>query len=198
MGIRVNLQGREAEGIVSPGAEYEEVRERILADLRDLRHPETGQPLLTAAFRREELFSGPHLADAPDVLYVLDDGACAPDVHPYGPIFQQSSWGTWTGTHRREGVFIASGPHISAGRRLGPIEILDVAPAVLHLFAIGIPEHVEGKIPAGLLTEEAAAIRPRLSLRPPHPPGDPGEGSEPYTDEEARQVEERLRGLGYL
>src|SRR5260221_12971791 len=67
-GLWVNVKGREPEGIVSPGAEYErvvaELRERLLAH----RDPRTGEAIVTAVHRREEIYSGPHAAGGPDLL----------------------------------------------------------------------------------------------------------------------------------
>ncbi len=204
IGIYVNLRGRESKGIVSPGEEYEEVRDRVLRGLRELRHPETGKPMVTMAARREELFDGPHLEEAPDVVFLLDD-ACTVDLRLEGPLFERASWRTGTGMHRFEGVLIAWGPRIRRGQHLGEVEIIDVAPTVLQLFGLPASENLEGRVPEGLLVEGAAGAEtggasPRQQERREKQAGDgdEDEGASAYTDEEARQVEERLRRLGYL
>jgi len=199
MGIYVNLRGRESEGIVSPGEEYEEVREAVLQGLRELRHPETGKPLVTMASRREDLFDGPHTENAPDIVYIMEDGECTADLRLEGPLFERASWRTGTGMHRFSGILIARGPRIRPGQHLPETEIVDIAPAILQLFGISVPEHIDGRVPEGLLSEEAARAEGRVTppvqeKRTEQPDGTPGV----YTDEEARQVEERLRRLGYL
>jgi predicted AlkP superfamily phosphohydrolase/phosphomutase len=196
LGIHVNLAGREAAGIVSPGAEYEEVRRRVLEGLTKLRDPETGKPLVTSAFRREELFSGPQVADAPDVVYWMEEGECLASLPLDGPLLEPSDWCSWTGVHRLGGVFVASGPSIRAGGRLAEMQIIDVAPTILRILGFGPPPHVEGRVPEGLLTHEAETL-PVRSPKPPTP-GGPRETQGAYTEEEAREVEKRLRGLGYL
>jgi predicted AlkP superfamily phosphohydrolase/phosphomutase len=204
MGIYVNLKGREPNGIVAPGDEYEQVRDAILEGLRSLRHPETGQPLLTMAGRREELFEGPHIDDAPDVVYTLEDGACTVDLRLEGPLFERATWRAGTGMHRFDGILIACGPNIQRGKRLPEAEIIDVAPTVLELFRIPIPSDMEGRVVHGLLTQAArrAAAESEKEGKQPSPDEDrPGPGrpdDSPYSEEEARQVEERLEGLGYL
>jgi predicted AlkP superfamily phosphohydrolase/phosphomutase len=66
-GIFVNLRGREGKGIVKPGAEYEEVRKQIMAGIREFRDPDTGNPVIQGAYRREDIFHGPETADAADI-----------------------------------------------------------------------------------------------------------------------------------
>src|SRR5450756_2050639 len=44
--LRVNLRGREPQGIVQPGAEYEQVLRRLENDLKQLTDPETGEPVV--------------------------------------------------------------------------------------------------------------------------------------------------------
>lgn len=204
LGIYVNLQGREPNGIVAPGDEYERVRDQVLEGLRELRHPEDGRPLLTMAGRREELFEGPHLEEAPDIVYTLEDGACTADLRLEGPLFERASWRSGTGMHRFGGVLIASGPSIQKAQRLPEVEIIDVAPTILSLFQMPVPYDMEGQVAESLLTEEARRAATQGRGEGPPPPSSrsaqgeqPGEDS-PYSEEDARQVEERLRGLGYL
>jgi predicted AlkP superfamily phosphohydrolase/phosphomutase len=189
-GIRVNLRGREAGGAVAPGAPYEEVRARILEGLRGLRHPEANVPLFAAAFRREELGGGPGPSGAPDVICLVDDSTVALDPRLGGPRFARANH---TGAPRPGGLLIAHGPRIEPGGRPSGARLVDFAPTLLRLFGLAAPDHMQGQVPEGLLIGEAG----ESAVPPPTRPGPAGTTS-PYTDEEARQVEERLRGLGYL
>jgi predicted AlkP superfamily phosphohydrolase/phosphomutase len=68
--VFVNLQGREPGGTVPP-AEYEAWRTRIAeAAMNDLRDPETGEPMLEKVIRREEIYHGPELERAADLILV--------------------------------------------------------------------------------------------------------------------------------
>lgn len=62
--LRVNLRGREPEGIVEPGAEYEEVLDRLENDLRQVIDPKTGQPAIEKVVRVGDLYG----CKPPDVL----------------------------------------------------------------------------------------------------------------------------------
>jgi predicted AlkP superfamily phosphohydrolase/phosphomutase len=66
--IWLNVQGREPQGIVEPGAEYENLRDEIIARLLDWHNPESGQPVIAQAWRREDLYHGPAVKAAPDII----------------------------------------------------------------------------------------------------------------------------------
>ena len=53
-GIWINLKGRDPQGIVEPGEEYEEVRDEVINLLLDLKDPRTGKPVFSLVCRREE------------------------------------------------------------------------------------------------------------------------------------------------
>ncbi|MBS3785128.1 MAG: alkaline phosphatase family protein, partial [Anaerolineae bacterium] len=54
--IRVNLKGREVNGIVEPGSEYQRVCEEIGSALEELVDPDTGERIVERVFRRDELY----------------------------------------------------------------------------------------------------------------------------------------------
>ena len=74
-GIHLNLAGREPGGIVRPWQRQETIL-RIRAALLDTRDPWSGELVFRDLIPREELFDGPHLDRAPDLLVDLhlDDG----------------------------------------------------------------------------------------------------------------------------
>jgi predicted AlkP superfamily phosphohydrolase/phosphomutase len=65
--VHINLRGREPQGIVS-AEEYEAVREDVISKLRDLKLPD-GAPLVEHIWKKEEIYSGAHLAEAPDICF---------------------------------------------------------------------------------------------------------------------------------
>ena len=54
--IYVNLKGRESDGIVEPGAEYEKLRAEIAARLLPLTDPKTGERAVSRVFKREDVY----------------------------------------------------------------------------------------------------------------------------------------------
>ncbi|MEW5911446.1 MAG: alkaline phosphatase family protein [Thermodesulfobacteriota bacterium] len=66
--IYINLQGREQTGSVVQGRPYEELREELIHRIGGLSHPETGQALVKKVHRREDIYHGPHVIKAPDLV----------------------------------------------------------------------------------------------------------------------------------
>ncbi len=54
--------------------------------------------------------------------------------------------GAYSGTHRLEGIFVAKGPQVKANYRFERAEIIDIAPTILHILGLPIPEDMDGKV----------------------------------------------------
>jgi predicted AlkP superfamily phosphohydrolase/phosphomutase len=117
-GIWIHLQGRYPRGTVAPGPEYEQLRTALIKDLNGLTDPETGRQVVARAHRREDLYHGPRLEEAPDLLVELnlDRGysyTCLPGQGS-GPAIRRLSsserlgakGGSMNGSHRQEGIFL--------------------------------------------------------------------------------------------
>ena len=79
--------------------------------------------------------------------------------------------------------------------------LLDVAPTVLHLLGVCVPDDLDGRILTELLDQKPALASPRPVFAPALAgvTGDPGEPeSSRYTEEEDAAVKRRLADLGYL
>jgi predicted AlkP superfamily phosphohydrolase/phosphomutase len=202
--IFINLRGREPLGTVCPGQEYEDLRQSIRQALKTWRNPDTDQPVVAEVYCREDLYDGPYVEKAPDLIIQWQDYAypCPRPGNSNQPMFYRAPSaysGMWlTGYHRPAGVLLAAGPHIRQGVTMINAHIADVAPVALHLRCAPIPDNMDG----GVLTE---LIRPEwLDAHPPHyvqsraatTPIDQAEAI--YSSEEASQIEERLRSLGYF
>src|SRR5262249_2286617 len=70
--IYVNLKGRERNGSV-PEEDYESVCEDIVARLKAMKDPESGEPWIDRVFRREQIYEGPRVGDAPDIAFLPRD-----------------------------------------------------------------------------------------------------------------------------
>jgi predicted AlkP superfamily phosphohydrolase/phosphomutase len=200
--IFINLRGREPEGIVNPGEEYEALRQRIAAQLLELRSPASGERIVARVYRREELFSGPYLDQAPDLLVEWADyhfwGRGRYDSRP--PIFEayhQLDLTTMplTGTHRPDGILIAQGPGIRPATSLAGANLIDLAPTLLGNLSIAPPTDMDGQVLAGLLT---AAEFERISTLVTDRDIAAENEEMQYNAEEAEIIAEHLRSLGYL
>ena len=198
--IRLNLRGREPHGIIEPGAEYERLRESLMARLKDLRDG-AGRPVFAGVYRDEEAFPGPCRDDAADVVVVFSPGVAGTRTpgrtEMTGPVVSRSAEG-YSGKHERDGVLVVKGPPIKAGVEVGA-QIVDVCPTVLHLMDVPVPNDLDGQALWEIFTPTFRAARPAptaVSVLPGRTP-DAGRSGQ-YTAEERRQVEERLRRLGYI
>ncbi|HIC88623.1 MAG TPA: nucleotide pyrophosphatase, partial [Anaerolineae bacterium] len=72
--IFVNLQGREKVGRVAPGAPYERLRDELIEAAEALTAPQTGERVVRKAYRREEIYNGPYLQLAADIILAPADG----------------------------------------------------------------------------------------------------------------------------
>ncbi len=207
--IYVNLKGREPHGIVEPGTEHEAVRQRVTEALQDLRHPVSGEPLVDQVIPGNQVAHGPYAHRAPD-LHVILDGYRAiafPLFAADGRLVTRQIRGD-SGCHRAHGILIAWGPSVRpqasplAGKAEGVIpslaggggggaRIVDLAPTILHLMGLPVPDDMDGRV----LTSMFAFTRPVEYERV----ATVGAGAEAgLSAEESAEVEDRLRALGYL
>lgn len=193
--IYLNVEGRMSCGCVSEG-ERTELRRAIIDELTSLTDPTTGEGLKVDAYTAKEAYSGSHLEEAPDIVFVIDNGRCEVDAKVGdGTLFKVGAPMTgWTGTHTMDGVFIARGPGIKRGYRVEKARILDIAPTILRLFGVPLPGDMDGRVLEEIFTEDAE-MNEREALTAFGDKGAPDVGLD---EEEKALIEARLRRLGYI
>jgi predicted AlkP superfamily phosphohydrolase/phosphomutase len=145
--LYLNVRGRERRGIVAP-AEREKLAREIAAGLADWKDPRTGQPVVSAALRREEIYTGPHLEAAPDVIVGYNRGYRASWATTSGQVPEallEDNLEPWSGDHCMDaravpGILVANRPLAtrSAGLR-------DLTVTVLHAFGVEAPPQLTGR-----------------------------------------------------
>jgi predicted AlkP superfamily phosphohydrolase/phosphomutase len=194
--IFINLRGREPQGIVEPGEEYAELREQIISMLAELRDPETGAQLAEHIYRREEVYSGEQAKELPDILLLplnMEYGATGLSAFVSNQVVAPSF--AYSGSHRMEGVFMLSGHGVRPGSVVQGAQIVDMAPTILHLLGLAVPRDMDGRVLTEAFDQGFLATRPVEYSDEAAIPGPVGRG---LSEEEAEQVTERLRGLGYV
>ena len=154
--IFINLKGRDPNGIVEPEL-YEKVKADIIEKLSALIDPSTGQKAVTKVYKREELYNGPYLEFAPDLLIEWADSAYMPTESDKDKdsIFVQRwrenmNWPT-SGSHRLDGILLAKGPGIAKNKKIEGGRIIDMTPTWLNILNQKIPDDLEGSVITGLL-----------------------------------------------
>lgn len=198
--IFLNLEGRQPEGCVKP-EDARAVLDEIKGGLAELQHPETGAPLVERVFEAADLYRGPHSHLAPDLTVVLGDwryrtiGLYDFTTHKViSPAFGP------TGDHRMDGVFVAAGPPFRPGAKPEGATLLDIAPTILRLLGVPLPDDLDGRVLDEVL--DPSAIPPPIASTSPNgaSPATNGHASPPsgYTPEEDAVIQQRLADLGYL
>jgi predicted AlkP superfamily phosphohydrolase/phosphomutase len=198
--IYLNCVGREKQGIVRFGPEYEAVRDSIKEALSGLTDPETGKRVIKETLKREEIYRGELLSNTPDLIAVPEEGyefsrtflERAGDFFTHNVIKRDH-----TGSHKRDGIFIFDGPMIDPDRAVGRANIEDILPTILYYFNQGIPDYMDGRVLAEIFRP---GFREGKSLQSEHgaEKKPPQSDRQAYTEEENKQIEKTLRELGYI
>ena len=194
--IHINVKGRNRLGCVEPGQEYDQLCAEIIRRVAEIKIPGTDRPFVGRAYLRDELYHGSHIDQMPDILLLpadmryLDSGMEFFSNHLFSALDANS------GAHRTNGVFLLHGPHARRGQEVKGVSIRDIAPTVLHLLGLPVPDDMDGRVAAECLSEEFMAGHPVQTASASSKPGREGEGFA-STDDEAL-IRQRLAGLGYL
>ncbi|MFQ5427448.1 MAG: alkaline phosphatase family protein [Thermodesulfobacteriota bacterium] len=193
-GIYINLKGRNPGGIVEP-EEYDARRDEVIKVLKGIVHPETGEKMVSHVFKREEVYEGSCVDSAPDIIFFLKNGEYLSDVQPSESVFEPRSWRTGSGTHRTEGILLAYGRDIRSGESIEGAGIADILPTILYLLDIPIPDDLDGKVLTGIFKDDFSKKKKAVYEKAL----DERKGQAvSYSEEEEAELEERLKGLGYL
>lgn len=146
-GLYLNLQGREAQGIVAP-ADKDALLDEISRKLLEVRDPKSGQTVILHVYRSQDIDQGPHLETAPDLVIGYRRGF-------------RGSWESALGENRGE-VLIDNLEHWSGDHLIDPTEVpgilvcsqklkltdpalRDLAPTLLQRFHIAPPASMRGR-----------------------------------------------------
>ena len=150
--VWLNVKGREPHGIIEAG-EYEKVREKLIESLLKVRI--NGERPIQKVVKREEVYWGPYLREAPDIIAVFNTGWQAARRPPILKqringhyVNEDTLWcGGHDGTHNPEdvpGILGFLGPDVVATSPLRA-SLWDLAPTILKVLNVPIPQDMDGK-----------------------------------------------------
>lgn len=150
--IRINLRGRDREGIVEPGAELERLLSRLEEELMELRDLRDGASVVAAVERVDDIV-GPHAPRRRDLPDLVVHWA---NLSSRGSLGVRSRYGELrfgqaeripsgrSGNHTASAWCVAAGPGIQAGPMERAVDSLDLPATLLDWMGVERPDRMEG------------------------------------------------------
>jgi len=197
--IYVNLKGREPQGIVSPGEEYNRVLEEITAQLFDLRDMETSEKVVDQVYRGDKVYSGQYASSGPDLTIIMKNMSYL--AHSRRELAHHEIFATpatdESGTHRPNGMFVIKGRKFKNRTSKLQAEIIDVMPTVLFDLGEPVPSYVDGKPIFDSVKSDNAKNVGVVDVEISQAMS--GKNITDWdSEEEEKEVMDRLRALGYI
>jgi predicted AlkP superfamily phosphohydrolase/phosphomutase len=163
-----------------------EVQTELIERLDGLSH--RGRTIVEEAVPAREVYDGPYLDTAPAIVLrqaprVHIDGSVDRDRDPFGEPTR------WRGENKQTGLFVAHGESVDPDATPSEMNILDIAPTVLHRHGAAIPDVMDGTVRTELFETDSEPGSRRPEFRAPL------EETSATTTEEA-DVTDRLSDLG--
>ena len=205
--VYLNVRGREPQGSVEPG-DYETTRDAVITTMRELKDAETQKPIFDFVYRREEIYNGDALNEAPDVIGLIDgpyhvaavdwraSGSDATNGKQKSIVEKVGSEllfvSDTSGQHRMDGILVANGANVNEHAQFSPTpQLIDLAPTILQILGEPIPNDMDGRVLDELFaSQRATEYAPATNFE--------NQMNGEYSDAEQKEIEERLAGLGYL
>lgn len=146
--VYANLQGREKYGIVAPGEEYRKLMDDLSAGLLAIQDPDTGGKVISAIYKRDDIYHGDYLGNAPDLVVGFQEGYRVSWQTTLGGIpsnLIELNHKKWSGDHsamdykHTPGVFLSNWKINTPNPR-----IIDIAPTVCRYFELSVPAAMDG------------------------------------------------------
>lgn len=136
--LYLNLKGREPEGCIDPDKGYQPLLEALRAGLLSLEDPDTGNRIIDKVFMRDEVYSGPYMKLAPDMIALPHRGYDLKGGVNESSLTRES---TLEGMHTFDDAFL-----FIKDREIKEegFSILDVTPTILSLLRIKPYKDLEG------------------------------------------------------
>ena len=142
--IYINDRRRFTDGKID-AEQYEKLKTEIISKLKQVKDPQTGQSVVNNVWRKEDIYTGPRLDIAPDIVLMSDEFLISSTIRG-GKLFTKSFTTRITNWHSLNGVFLAYGPSIKEGAKIQGAKIHDLAPTILHLFGVQVPDDIDGRV----------------------------------------------------
>ncbi len=141
------LKGREGAGILEEGTEAERVRRAIQQGLTELPDEVTQRPAVKSVARREDLYSGAYVQNAPDLLVNFHPGfrvSWQTAVGGFSSDLIEDNKRRWSGDHIVDPESVPGILFMNRACQRDHARIIDLAPTVLNYLSVRVPANMEG------------------------------------------------------
>ncbi len=212
--LRLNLKGREGQGIVDP-KDADALMDELRTKLMGMKDSISGEPIVRDVFFQDEIYNGPHVGPAEDILVrwredIVIQGVAMPDGYAMPEeelsVMPGEDPKVISGDHQIHGVFVGYGKAFAKTGKADHMRLLDITPTILHLQGVSIPSCMDGRVLTQAMNPSWLEAHPVQFKQEDNIPflssnDDPtGQGSDQpkFSKEEEKVLEDRLRDLGYI
>jgi len=179
---------------VQTKADYVAVRSKVVDGLRRISGERGIEIDISLA---EEVYHGKYVGLAPAIVFEVDNFGYLISNMPSNEVFSsRPSSPNASGTHRRNGIFLACGPDIQESYQLEGATIYDIAPTILHLLGVPVPTDMDGRVLMQILRKGSEVANREVRFQEESPNAEMSHYA--LSEDEIEQVENHLRGLGYI
>lgn len=128
-------------GPIKNDEEYKKTRDEVIEKIKNLRDPE-GNLVVAKIFTKEAVYGENTLDRCPDLFFELGD-YWFDGQFSSAKLFEE---GVISNKHDKDGIFIAWGPRIKKAQEIEQKKIQDIAPTILHMMDIPLPQDMDGQV----------------------------------------------------
>ncbi len=130
--------------IINENSHKEEIKALIKDGLLEIKDPDNKQKIIEHVYDREEIYSGSHVNDAPDLIVITKNSEYSISNRMYGNMLLSKPTHSQMGAHTMDGVLIIYNKKNNKKKILENANILDMAPTILSLFDVPVPTDMDG------------------------------------------------------
>ncbi len=143
----------------------EKIKSKLIYDLKNLSE-DIGKKIKVQIYESKKIYFGEKVNLLPDIIFTINNWRCVIIEDTFDrPLFEEKPFSTrHTGSHRLDGIFLAYGPGIKKDHKIENAKIYDIAPTILHIFGLPIPNDMDGKVLMDIFEEDSefAKRKPRF------------------------------------
>jgi predicted AlkP superfamily phosphohydrolase/phosphomutase len=128
----------------------------LMTELKEIRDPETGQPLIVEMYREGVFGDGPFAPPERHLIVLSNKQTTLPTE-----LGRQSLWETsdvTSGIHHPDGVLYLYGDTVKRGVKIAPTYVYDVVPTILSCMEVPLPDELDGKVMQDAFEEPASEL----------------------------------------